>query len=50
MGGSEPSELKLTRLISDDWGLMFESPKTGNSKSEQLVFGKLLSDLLVNSR
>ena len=35
MGGSRALKLKLIILVTDDWGLMFESPKTGNSKSQQ---------------
>jgi hypothetical protein len=32
MGGPRALKLKLTILVTDDWGLMFESPKTGNSQ------------------
>jgi hypothetical protein len=37
MGGPRALKLKLIVLVTDDWGLMFESPKTGNSKSQQEV-------------
>jgi len=42
MGGPEPSKLKLTILVTDDWGLMFESPKTGNSKSQHSLLMKIM--------